>query len=103
MKKAKLALPFMALAIAVALSAFTAPPEPKQSSTTMLHWFTDPNVGSSFQGSNTKADEEAATLCDSNKELCEIGYTSQQLVDPDDPSQGVDPAQINNGVEIHKR
>ena len=58
---------------------------------TSLYWFT--GMGATYHTQNSKAAEETLTGCKYTLAECERGYTSSQLINPAQPSQGVKAAQ----------
>lgn len=96
MFKRKLMLPILAAIAGVAASAFTTDNNSynANSKATSYYWF-DPSV-TTYHDQNTKLNEQNITGCDQNEQLCEKGYTQDQLNNPNDPSQGVKSDQINS-------
>lgn len=91
MLKYKLMLPILAVIAGVAASAFTTARSSynANSKDSSYYWF-DPN-NSTYVDLNTISGEESNTGCISpvTTQDCEHGFTQNQLVNPNDPSQGV--------------
>lgn len=87
--KNSLKLGLIALIIGVAASAFTTVNSTYKTANKAeeLYWF-DPSV-STYHDQNTEADERTATGCSAAGADCEKGFTSDQLKNPANPSQGV--------------
>ena len=78
----------LGLGLAVAFTAnANNPVEKTESEMSTLHWFS-PGAGA-YLRDNTIEDEMDATGCNLQVPGCEEGYTTSQLVNPTDPSQGV--------------
>ena len=92
MKKRIITLPALALVLAV-FSAFAFKPTSTGNSNKLpsYYWFNTSNVYHDLQ---TKADEQNITNCKVTAVLCENAYNQNQLVNPNDPSQGVKTGQM---------
>ena len=97
MKKYLLGL--AAVVVALSLSAFTG--EYKKTTnvkdTADLHWFALPIANNLYLESTNTVNERAANSdCKSPITTeCERAYTDEELINPEDPSEGVDPAKIS--------
>ncbi len=96
MLKRKFMLPILAVIVGIAASAFTSTGNSynTDSQAPSYYWF-DPGV-TTYHDQNTVLNEQDITGCKQTEQLCENGYTQDQLNDPNDPSQGVRSDQINS-------
>lgn len=95
-------LPILAVIVGVAASAFTVSTKTNNLSgkDPSFYWF---NTSKAYQDLNTTVGEQNATGCDGTVTLCENGYTSNQLIDPSDPSLGVKSGQTPaSRIYIHQ-
>ena len=90
--KSKLMLPILAVIAGVAASAFTAANSSYNANSrdASYYWF---NTSGAYQDLNTTTNEKDITGCQETSSLCESGYSQDQLVNPNDPSQGVKQGQ----------
>jgi|SRR6218665_84669 len=93
MKKYLLGL--AAVVVALSLSAFTGDSKKveKVKSTEDLHWFALPIQNNIYlETTGTVSQRDANSDCDlAFSTECERAYTNSELIDPDNPSLGVDP------------
>ncbi|TAM95923.1 MAG: hypothetical protein EPN39_14220 [Chitinophagaceae bacterium] len=83
-------LPILAVIAGVAASAFTTANSSYKtnSNAAAYYWFDPSNL--TYNDLNTVSGEESITGCQSSVTSdCEHGFTQDQLVNPNDPSQGV--------------
>lgn len=101
MKKITQGLSLFALLIAITAAFAFKPAETKSSAGTVYHWFDPTGVG--YLGDNTIDDEKMESDCFEDGNGCENAYLSSQLIDPNDPSQGVKESELSNpAVEIRQ-
>lgn len=93
MKKYLLGL--AAVVVALSLSAFTGDYKKveKVKSSANLHWFALPIQNNIYlETTSSISQRDANSPCDVTITTeCERAYTDDELIDPEDPSQGVDP------------
>lgn len=101
MKTLKLNLVLLAV-VAGAIGAFAFKPAHKTTAGVSYYWYTTMNgTGSSYVEQNTIGDEQTASGCQQTAVFCEAGFSSTQLVNPADPTQGVKSGQTESAEIDH--
>jgi len=86
MKKIKLSLVMIAVVLGSIGAVATKASAHKSSGGTNYYWF---NTSGVYQDENTPSAEQTRTGCTGSSTTCENGYIQSQLVNPNDPSDGV--------------
>ncbi len=96
MKKIKVSLAAVAFVLGIAGAFAFKPVETSSGNNQPLFWFNEDGTAYQHSGLMTIDQRQPVSGCSGSQQDCERGYLPEQLIDSEDPDQGVIPTEINS-------